>query len=175
MRRGLALTAVLLLFLSAISAGICEEEENWYYEAVFLENDAVTELFSQMRESTPYRYLTQDFHVTVVYMPDQTHEEWYGEEVTVHITSYRSQEVTADDGGMTSNEGFGVSISASGPELAGFLSGIEKNWHITGSYRDEAKYTELVDFSGGTPLDVYLTGVFGCGHKDGTIDLGSGE
>ena len=142
------------------------------YEAIFLDNDKVQDLFTQVRgESAPFEKLTTDFHVTTVFKPETAHPEWYGQEVTVHITSYAAQEVTMDDGGLTANEGFKVEVSSDNQELNDYLSSLGKNYHITGSYKDAARYTNYIDFSQGQPFEATLTGTFGATFSDGTVKL----
>ena len=149
---------------------------DYYYEAVFLANDEAQALFTSVRgEKAPFENVTKDFHVTTEFMPEQAHPEWYGEKVTVHITSYAVQDVTMDDGNITANEGLKAEVSSENKDLEAYLSALDKNFHITGAYKDGAKYTELVDFSKGEPIDATLTGTFGRGSSNGTIDLGAGD
>lgn len=149
--------------------------EKWYYEAVFLNNDEIRDIFRQMRETPPFGRETKKYHVTTKFMPEKTHEEWYGESVTVHITSYKVQEISADDGKMTANEGLKAEMTSGNVKLQEYIDSLNKNFHINGSYRDSAKYTEKVDFSDGRQLDITVTGTFGCGHSDGTVNLGQQE
>ena len=75
------------------------------YEAVFLDNDEIINLYSEVRgPKAPYEHLTNDFHVTTVYMPEKDMHELYGTEVTVNIYAYQDGEVIADDGSKTANE-----------------------------------------------------------------------
>lgn len=142
------------------------------YEAIFLDNDEIANLFTSVRgEEPPYANATQDYHVTTEFMPAQAHAQWYGEQVKLHITSYATQDVQMEDGKTTSNEGFKVEVICENEEFAAFLESMSKNFHITGSYKDEAKYTEYVDFSQGEPLDIYVTGTFGGFYSDGKIYL----
>lgn len=142
------------------------------YEAIFLDNDEISNLFAKVRgETAPFDEVTRDFHVTTEYMPATTHPEWYGEKVTVHITAYAVQDVAADDGSTTSNEGFKAEVVSDNEELNEYLESLGKNYHITGAYKDGAKYTEYVDFSQGEPMDMTVTGTFGAGMSDNTIDL----
>lgn len=146
------------------------------YEAVFLDNDEIGNLFAEMRgETPPFDQVTKDFHVTTEFKPETLHPEWYGEKVVVHITSYAVQEVAMEDGSMTANEGFKAEVTSSNESLNSYFASLNKNYHITGAYKDGAKYTEYVDFSQGEPLDVTVTGIFGGGLADGTIDLGGGQ
>ena len=143
------------------------------YEAIFLDNNEIANLFTSVRgEEPPYATVTQDYHVTTEFMPAQAHAQWYGEQVKLHITSYAAQDVQMEDGQTTSNEGFKVEVTCENAELAAFLESLGKNFHITGSYNDAAKYTEYVDFSQGKPLDIYVTGTFGGFYSDGKIYSG---
>lgn len=142
------------------------------YEAFFLENAVVEQLFKDTRGENPFGIVTQNYHVTTCFMPDTSHEQWYGKKVNVHILSYKSQDVIDDNNCMTSNEGFKVSISAADKDLNDYILSLDKNYHITGSYKDMAKYTEYVDFSDGIKMDINILGIFGCEYVDGTIFLG---
>ena len=147
-----------------------EEAATVIYEGIFLDNDEILDLFTSVRgETAPFENVTQDFHVTTEYMPETAHPEWYGEKISVHITAYAVQEVEMEDGQMTSNEGFKVEVTSENAELAAYLEGLNKNFHITGAYQDGAKYTEYLDFSQGDPVDFYVTGTFGGYYTDGTI------
>lgn len=161
---------------TASAAASSTQAAEYYYEAVFLANDEVQALFASVRgEDAPFANVTKDFHVTTEFMPEQSHAEWYGEKVTVHITAYAVQNVRMDDGGTTANEGFRAEVSSDNADLEAYLESLDKNFHITGAYKDGAKYTEYVDFSEGEEMDATLTGTFGCGRSDGTIDLGAGK
>ncbi len=150
-----------------------EQAATTIYEAIFLDNDAVSNLFTEVRgETAPFEKMTTDFHVTTAYMPETAHPQWYGEKVTVHIAAYAVQDVTADDGSTTSNEGFKVDVASDNKELAEYLGSLGKNYHVTGAYKDAAKYTNSIDFSQGEPMDVTLTGTFGGFMSDSTVDLG---
>ncbi len=143
------------------------------YEAIFLDNDEISNLFTETRgETAPFDKVTKDFHVTTAFMPETAHSQWYGAKVTVHITAYAVQDVKADDGSTTSNEGFKAEVTSDNKELNEYLESLGKNYHITGAYKDGAKYTEYVDFSQGDPMDVTVTGTFGGSMSDGVIDLG---
>lgn len=175
---------IISIFIAAImlsgliGCGKTESESqdskiDYYYEAVFLDNDEIADLFVSVRgEEPPFEILTKDYHVTTEFMSEEVHPDWYGKDVNVHITAYKAQEVEMDDGNMTSNEGLKVEVSAEDKDLDEYLKNLEKNYHITGSYKDAAKYTNNIDFSDGEPLDIYVTGTFGCSHSDGTIDFG---
>lgn len=150
------------------------DEGYYYYEAIFLDNEEINDLFCQVRgEQAPYEQLTENFHVTTKFKPEETHSQWYGEKVDVHITAYKAQEIKDDDGNPTYNEGFKVSVTADNAELENYLESLDNLFHITGSYQDGAKYTDRIDFSDGKKLDLHTTGTFGCGDSDGTIDLGN--
>ncbi len=143
------------------------------YEAVFLDNDEITGLFTSVRgETPPFDNVTKDYHVTTEFMPEEAHSDWYGEQVSVHITAYAVQDIKMDDGQMTSNEGFKVELTSENKELSAYLDALNKNYHITGAYKDGAKYTEYIDFSEGESMDIYITGTFGGFYSDSTINLG---
>ena len=147
--------------------------EEVIYEAIFLDNDEITDLFTSVRgETAPFENVTKDYHVTTEFMPEEAHPDWYGEQVSVHITAYAVQDIEMDDGKMTSNEGFKVEVTSENKELASYLDALNKNYHITGAYKDGAKYTEYIDFSAGDPMDTYIVGTFGGYYSDGTINLG---
>lgn len=141
------------------------------YEAVFLNNDEILSLFNSIRSTVPYRYITKDFHVTTEFMPCEVHEQWYGEKVSVHITAYKAQEIIADDGTITENEGFKVSLSSENKLLQSYLDSLNNNFHITGSYKDGAKYTGQIDFKDGIKMNIETTGTFGCYESNGTFRL----
>lgn len=147
------------------------EEVKWYYEAIFLDNDEISKLFADVRGEAPFEHVTEDFHVTTAFMPETTHPQWYGEKVTVTITAYKSQMLVDDHGNMTANEGFKAYVSSDNPELQAYLDSLNKNFHITGAYTDEAKYTENIDFSDGEKIEYTTTGTFGCGDYLGNIVL----
>ena len=150
-----------------------EQAATTVYEAIFLDNDEISNLFTEVRgEAAPFDKVTKDFHVTTAFMPETAHPQWYGAKVTVHITAYAVQDVKADDGSTTSNEGFKAEVTSDNKELNEYLESLGKNYHITGAYKDGAKYTEYVDFSQGEPMDVTVTGTFGGSMSDGVIDLG---
>ena len=150
-----------------------QEETTVVYEGIFLDNDEVTKLFAEVRgKKAPYKIVPEDFHVTTQFMPETAHPEWYGQKVTVHITAYAKQKVKMDDGKASANEGFGVELSSDNQELSEFLKSLGKNYHITGSSKDAAKYTEQLDFSKGAAMDKTMTGTFGGYMSDSTFDLG---
>ncbi len=142
------------------------------YEAIFLDNDEVLSIFEALRgKEPPFEKQTTDFHVTTTFMPESDLSKWYGTKVNVHISKYSIQEVKADDIGLTSNEGLKVELSSDNEEFNEYLSSLNKNFHITGSYKDGAKYTELLDFTKGDNLDIDIIGTFGGYYSDGNIYL----
>ena len=171
---------ISIMLIPALAAAGCTSsaptegsaESYAVYEAVFLNNDEVAELFASVRGEPPFDNVTKDYHVTTEFMPTEQHPEWYGEQVSVHITAYAVQDIKADDGQTTANEGFKAELGSENPELAAYLSSLNNNYHITGAYRDAAKYTGYIDFSAGEPMDTYLTGTFGGYYSDGAIDVG---
>ena len=167
---------VILILIGCAKANDSAEsssENDVIYEAIFLDNDEVADLFVSVRGKTPpFDNVTKDYHVTTEFMPEEAHPDWYGEQVSVHITAYAVQDIEMDDGKMTSNEGFKVEVTSENKELASYLDALNKNYHITGAYKDGAKYTEYIDFSAGDPMDTYVVGTFGGYYSDGTINLG---
>ncbi len=171
--------ASVMLLLSLLGCAKTNEaaesspRETVVYEAVFLDNGEILDLFESVRgEVPPFDNVTKDYHVTTEFMPEEAHTAWYGEQVSVHVTAYAVQDIKMDDGQMTSNEGFKVDVASGNKELATYLDALDKNYHITGAYKDGAKYTEYIDFSNGEPMDIYVSGTFGGFYSDGTIDLG---
>lgn len=142
------------------------------YEAFFLDNEEILKLFAEVRgPEAPHAIMTQDFHVTTAFMPEQDMREFYGTEVTVHIYAYQDGEVTADDGKLTANEGFFCTVTTENPDMQDFIDHLEKNWHITGSYQDQggAKYTEYLDLTGAREVEYTVKGHFGGYMSDGNI------
>ena len=140
------------------------------YEAFFLYNDEIINLFYAVRGTVnPYTNLTKLFHVTTRYMPEHDMRELYGTEVTVHIFAYKNGTAAADDGGVTSNEGFFCTVSSDNPRLQQFIDGLNKRWHITGSYEHNAKYTEYLDLTDAEPVDFTVLGRFGGFFTDGQV------
>ena len=147
-----------------------EESPKVIYEAFFLDNDEILSLFDEVRgPEAPYGIMTQDFHVTTVYMPEEDMHAFYGTKVTVRIYAYQAGEVPADDGSMTANEGFFCTVTTDNAELQSFLDQLGKNWHITGSYKDQggAKYTEYLDLNDAMPVEYTVTGYLGGYLSDG--------
>lgn len=151
------------------------ESGYYYFEGIFLSTDEVKETFQSASDEFPmYSVVPELFHVTTEYMPDKTHENLYGTEVTVHITGYKYGTVADETDGSTSeNEGFKVEVTSEDPEMQALLDSIDKNWHITGSYTTAARYTKYMDFSDADPVDVTLTGTFGWCDSDGKLVLES--
>ena len=176
------LSIVLVFILSGCGVDHAEnttgdsQTSDVIYEGAFLDNDEIADLFASVRgEEAPFANVTKDYHVTTEYMPEQTHRDWYGETINVHITAYAVQEVAMDDGQMTSNEGFKVDVTSENEELNEYLQSLGKNYHITGAYQDGAKYTEYIDFSKGEAVDVSVEGTFGGYCSDGMLDLGESQ
>ena len=135
----------------------------YYYEAIFLDKDEVLNAFRQAAPDYPKNDLTPpEFHVTTAFQPEEKHTSLYGTKVTVHIVGYASGTVHRDDGaGESSNEGFLVELSTDNEEMQALLDSYDKVWHITGSYSAEGYYTEFLDWSKTTPMDITVTGTFG--------------
>ena len=140
----------------------------YYYEAIFLDKDEVLNAFRQAAPDYPKNDLTPpEFHVTTAFQPEEKHTSLYGTKVTVHIVGYTSGTVHRDDGaGESSNEGFLVELSTDNKEMQDLIDSYDKVMHITGSYSAEGYYTEFLDWSKATPMDVTLTGTFGGADSD---------
>ena len=140
----------------------------YYYEAIFLDKDEVLKAFKQAAPDYPKNALTPpEFHVTTAFKPEEKHTSLYGTKVTVHITGYTSGTVRRDDGaGESSNEGFLVELSTDNEEMQALIDSYDKVMHITGSYSAEGYYTEFLDWSKMTPMDITLTGTFGGADSD---------
>lgn len=140
----------------------------YYYEAVFLDFDEIKAAFLKAEPNYPKNELTPpEFHVTTAFQPEEKHTSLYGTKVTVHIVGYASGTVRRDDGaGESSNEGFLVELSTDNEEMQALLDSYDKVWHITGSYSAEGYYTEYLDWSKTTPMDITVTGTFGGADSD---------
>ena len=140
----------------------------YYYEAIFLDKDEVLNAFRQAAPDYPKNDLTPpEFHVTTAFQPEEKHTSLYGTKVTVHIVGYASGTVHRDDGaGESLNEGFLVELSTDNEEMQALLDSYDKVWHITGSYSAEGYYTEFLDWSKTTPMDITVTGTFGGADSD---------
>ena len=140
----------------------------YYYEAIFLDKDEVLNAFRQAAPDYPKNDLTPpEFHVTTAFQPEEKHTSLYGTKVTVHIVGYTSGTVHRDDGaGESSNEGFLVELSTDNKEMQDLIDSYDKVMHITGSYSAEGYYTEFLDWSKTTPMDITVTGTFGGADSD---------
>lgn len=142
------------------------------YEGIFLDNTEVENLFIKARgQKAKLNQTLMTQHVTTEYKPQTYHPNWYGQKVTIHITSYAMQDVKTEDGNTTTNEGFKVSLTSKNQELNDYLATVVKKFHITGSYNDKAQYTNNIDFSKGQEFNATLTGTFGAFLEDDTIKL----
>ena len=145
------------------------------YEAVFVDNELIANLFSEVRGDAPYANESADYHVTTAFRPEEESRELYGMPVTVHITGYKAGDVTTDDGVVTQNEGFKAELSSDDPGMSAYIESHLTNFHITGSYADAAKYTEYLDFSDAESLDCYVEGTFGAFLGDGSVTYGASD
>lgn len=145
----------------------------YWYEAVFLEKEDVEKSFTTASDDYPkYEYVPDNFHVTTLYMPETKNEEIYGAPVTVHIIGYANGSVLDTEENITSdNEGMLVELSSSNEKMQALIDSIDKTWHITGSYSGAAVYTNQLDFSNCTPLDIIIEGVYGLGDSNETVIL----
>lgn len=144
-----------------------------FYEAVFLNNDEVSKILYEIRKDAPFPHIPADFHITTEYKPGLTHSSLYGSTVHVHIVKYKKCSIAIDDEKTTSNEGLKVVIRSDNDKMQALIDSLDKNYHITGSYMDGAKYTDLIDFTDGQKVDIEITGIFGCSYSNGIIDTGS--
>lgn len=151
------------------------EEAYVVYEGIFLDNDEMLKLFEETRGEAPLDNVTKEFHLTTEFMPESDHKQWYGEKVNVHIISYKIQDVEMDEVGMTTNEGFKAEVTAENEELNTYLASLDKNYHITGAYKDAPKYTNYIDFSDGEAMDIYVSGTFGGFYSDNSYRFESNE
>ena len=149
----------------------------YYYEGIFLSTEEVTAAFRSVSDEFPrYPVISEPFHITTEYMPDTTHDNLYGTEVTVHITGYKyGTSKDESDGSTSENEGFKVEVTSENSKMQELLDSIDKNWHITGSYTTAARYTKYMDFSDAEPVDFKLTGTFGWCDSDDNLVLKSRE
>ena len=144
------------------------------YEAIFLDDEQISDLFTQARGgNAALAKVPEEYHITIAYQPETAHPEWYGQKVTVSITTYAMQEVKTDDGTPTENEGFKVELTSENEQLNSYLASINKNFHVTGSYKDFAICTNYIDFSEGQPFEATVTGTFGAYMTDHTVKLGA--
>lgn len=131
------------------------------YEAIFLNNEEINNIFLSIRGKTPLANFPENYHVTTEFMPINTHEIWYGEKVDVHIIAYALQEVDIEDGNKTTNEGLKVELFSNNKEFNNYLNSRDLNYHITGSYKELSRYTNNIDFFKGKKLDIHVTGIYG--------------
>ena len=144
------------------------------YEAVFLDNAQISDLFAQARGSNAaLAKVPSDYHITTAFQPETAHPEWYGQTVNVHVTTYAMQEVKMEDGTLTENEGFKVELTSDNEQLNSYLASLNKNFHITGSSKDAPRWTENIDFSQGQTFEANATGTFGAYMTDQTVKLQS--
>ena len=179
LQKALAFLLTCSVFLAFSAGGSSESQYSpqelargyFWYEAIFLDNEEVKEIFREVSDQYPQNeYIPGNFHVTTQYMPEPRHEELYGTPVTIHIIGYTSGSVQDPQENITSeNEGFLVELSAEDEKMQALIDSCDKIWHITGSYSTDAKYTGQLDFSGMTPIDITIHGVFGMEDSNGTV------
>ena len=148
-----------------------EKNRHVVYEAVFMKNEEVLEVFRILRgEIPPYEHIPAEYHVTTIFEPETDSRQYYGSDVAIHGYVYKTGEVIDDDGNLTGNEGVLVKMYSSNPGLQKYIENITNRvWHITGSYAKEAKYTKNLDFDDGTPVNFTITGTFGAMMDDGSF------
>ena len=168
-RKRIACLVVVFLVMILGQACLATQEEqpdqivqSVIYEGVFLDNSDVESVFEEIRgELPPYEHVTRDFHVTTAFRLETDARTLYGTEVEVRIVGYKAGEVTTEDGAVVSCEGLRVELFSENEETMDYLKNVEAVYHITGSYSDQAKYTESLDFSDMKPMNVVLKGRFG--------------
>lgn len=151
-----------------------EQTEGYYwYEAVFLDAEEVEQVFSMESDDYPnFEFVPESFHVTTQFKPETKNEDLYGTPVTIHIIGYASGSVQDTQENITSNnEGLLVELSSTDEMMQALIDNYDKTYHITGSYSVGAKYTEQLDFSNVTPIDITIEGVFGMADSNGTVIL----
>lgn len=141
-----------------------------FVEGIFLDNEAISAAFEQVRGEAPYQQVTKDYHVTTTFFPEKVAGDLYGKEVEVKIIGYKAGAVDTD-GGTTYNEGFKVELHTDDKDMAAYLESHARNFHITGSFAANPGYTEYMDFSDAEPLDITVKGTFGAYLDDDTIIL----
>lgn len=147
----------------------------YYYEGIFLPAEEVIQAFKTASDDYPrFSVVPDQFHVTTEYLPETTHDNLYGTEVSVHITGYKyGTSIDPEDGSASQDEGFKVETLSEDSEMQAFLDGIDRNWHITGSYTTAARYTKYMDFSDADPVDFTIIGRFGRCDSEGNLILES--
>ena len=60
------------------------------YEAIFVDNEQVKDIFAEIRGEAPYPIVTQDFHVTTAFLPETDARFLYGKKIQVHIVGYKA-------------------------------------------------------------------------------------
>ena len=131
------------------------------YEGVFMDNDEVKAMLEGIRGEQPYPEMTRNYHITTVFAPEEPATDLYGKEVEVRVIGSKACEVADEEGILSSNEGLKVVLHSDDPAMAGYLAGIDKNFHMTGSYTVAARNTEYIDFSDMEPVDYTIKGTFG--------------
>ncbi len=147
------------------------EEPYLIYEAVFLDEAEVREVFRRIRgEEAPYEFIPKEYHITVSYLPESPSNQLYGSRINANGSVYKAGDVLDDKGNTTQNEGILVDLQSDIPEFRQLINSTHTHvWHITGSYSGKAKYTSNLDFSDGKPFPFVITGRFGGYMSDGTI------
>ena len=64
-----------------------------------------------------------------------------------------------------------MELSSTDEKMQALIDSIDKTWHITGSYTVAAVYTNQLDFSDCTPVDITIEGVFGMADSDEVVVL----
>lgn len=171
------IVSAVCCFLTGFQEGPKHQSEQelaegfYWYEAVILRTEDAESAFRMAADDfLKYEIIPDIFHVTTEYKPEKKHEYLYGSAVSVHITGYLFGPVLDEENNVLSyNEGVSVVISSENEDMQTLIDSYDRNWHITGSYTEAAKYTGQLDFSNATPLDITLEGTFGLADSDGNI------
>lgn len=138
---------------------------NIVYEGFFIKNnEKLNSIIKELRNTHKTKALKNtptDFHVTTEFLPKNLHKELYGVTVKIKIRKYKLCKTLKTKKGVTANEGVSVEIITQDKNIKKLLSSINKNWHITASFDDGAKYTNDIDFTDGYECEYEVEAVFG--------------
>ena len=131
------------------------------YEAVFLDEEEVQEIFAEIRGNPEFAKTPRDYHMTTLYYPDEPATDLYGTKVRLHVTGYQSERFLDEKLHITGAEGLRVQLECDDPEFQEYFSQFNAQWHVTGSYMTEPVYTGLLNYRKAKPIDYTIDGVFG--------------
>ena len=153
-----------------VSAAESVQEPVVIYEAVFLDESEINEVFRTIRgEEAPYKLSPKEFHITVTFHPGVASYSLYGTKVIASGVSYKAGDVLDDKGEYTQNEGILVNLQSDNAEFNELTRSQSRVWHITGSYSDKPKYTGSLDYSDAVPVAFAVSGTFGAYMSDGSL------